>query len=122
MYAPSSWIDESQLASIEEVVASNPNLTTLSRAGKLACKLAREAVFGEEVMRRCTPLGNKERPGLPLHEMNVLKRAMREIFSYVLNAMEFERMWKRCMEAVQQACKRLRSKTNEPTTHCQLYM
>ena len=31
-------------------------------AGRLCCKLARYAFFGEDVMRACTPLGMRDRP------------------------------------------------------------
>ena len=38
-----------------------------------ATKLAKEAVFGEKIMKQCTPLGSCSLPGLPTAEVNELK-------------------------------------------------
>ncbi len=53
------------LQPIDRVLANNSHLRQSSTIGKLACKLAREAVFGTDVMKRCTPYGTKQYP--PCH-------------------------------------------------------
>ena len=42
----------------------------------LTIKLAKEAVFGEVVMRRCIPGGTRELTALPSMELYELKRAV----------------------------------------------
>ena len=37
-------------------------------------KLAKEAIFGEEIMRKCTPGGTRELPGLPRKELYEIKK------------------------------------------------
>ena len=84
-----------------------------SKAGALACKIAREAIFGKDVMKKCTPLGNRELPGLPSEELFQLKKhILHEFPQYWRNPVEFEAIWKKCLEAVQQACKRMRQEKN----------
>jgi len=39
----------------------------------LCVKLAKEAILGEEVIRRCTPGGTHDLPGLPYKELYDLK-------------------------------------------------
>mgnify|MGYP006372333469 FL=1 len=46
----------------------------------LAQKLAREALFGEDVLRRCTPQGNGPLPALLTAEMQALKKVMFQQF------------------------------------------
>ena len=88
-----------------------PKLRCESNAGTLACKLAKEAIFGAEVMKRCTPIGIAGLPGLPEKELKELKKVMFMQFpQYWKNPVEFEPTWKRCLEAVQQGCKRQRRK------------
>ncbi len=53
------------LQPIDRVLANNSQLRQPSTIGKLACKLAREAVFGTYVMKRCTPYGTKQYPHPP---------------------------------------------------------
>ena len=38
-------------------------------AKALAVKLAREAIFGDEVLMKCTPVAGRELPDLPLAEL-----------------------------------------------------
>ena len=77
--------------------------------GTLACKIAKEAMFGKEVMKQCTPFGNRTLPALSSQELFEVKKA---IFSqypqYWRNPVEFEGTWKKCVEAIQQACKHFR--------------
>ena len=106
---PSSAIRKDNLLSVEDVLKKYPKLKHESKAGTLACKLAKEAIFGSDVLKQCTPIGNRELPGLPEKELKVLKKTMFSRFpQYWSNKVEFEPVWKRCLEAVQQCCKRQR--------------
>ena len=103
---PSSSINKERLSSIEDVIQKYPKLKQESKAGTLACKLAKEAIFGADVMKQCTPIGNRELPGLPEKELKMLKKAIYMRFpQYWGNKVEFEPVWKKCLESVQQCCK-----------------
>ena len=56
-----------------------------SKVPKLALKLARESSFGEAVMIQCTFSGESELPGLPLHEMQLLKNEILTMFPVYWN-------------------------------------
>ena len=106
---PSSAINKESLSGIEEIIDRYPKLQTLCKAGSLACKLAREAIFGEEVLKQCTPKGNRNLPGLPSKELEELKRVMFTQYPQLWRTpVEFEPVWQRCLEAIQQASKCLR--------------
>ena len=60
---PSSFIDRSGLCTIEEVLLKYPKLKVEGKMGKLTCRLAQEAVFGTEIMKRCTPYGTLKKKG-----------------------------------------------------------
>ena len=80
-----------------------------SKVPKLALKLARESFFGEAVMIQCTVSGEREHPGLPLHEMQLLKNQILTMFPVYWNTpAEFEPLWTKCTESIGQGCKRLR--------------
>jgi hypothetical protein len=65
-----------------------------SKVPKLALKLARESFFGEAVMIQCTFSGERELPGLPLHEMQLLKNQILTMFPVYWNTpAEFEALW-----------------------------
>ena len=109
---PSSVIDKSVLCKVEEVIARYHKLRGESKAGTLACKLAQEAIFGKDVMKQCTPAGSRELPGLPVKELVELKKIMFQQFpQYRRSPVEFEPIWRKCIDAVQQSCKRLRKIT-----------
>ena len=61
-----------------------PKLRSLCKAGSLSYKLAREAIFGENILKRCTPKGNRYLPGLPSKELDDLKRVMFSQYPSVL--------------------------------------
>ena len=106
---PSSAINNDSLSGIEEIVDRYPKLQTLCKAGSLACKLAREAIFGEEVLKQCTPKANRNLPGLPSKELEELKRVMFAQYPQLWRTpVEFEPVWQRCLETIQQASKHLR--------------
>ena len=81
---PSSEIDKSKLADVETVLQKYKHLcgqgATEGHIRLLCVKLASsfcvynlEAIFGEVVMKRCTPGGSKDLPSLPYDELYNLK-------------------------------------------------
>ena len=72
-------------------------------------KLAREAIFGDEVMMKCTLVAGQEFPGLPVTELQFLKQTIFASFPQNWsNPSEYEGLWGECMTAIGQACKHLR--------------
>ena len=53
-----------------EIFAKYPNLCCVSKAKTLAVKLARDAIFGDDVLIRCTVAGGRDHPGLPVNELS----------------------------------------------------
>ena len=51
-----------------------------SSAGEFACKLAREAYFGTDMMGKCTCNGSGDKPELPKAELLELKETVRQTF------------------------------------------
>ena len=109
---PSSVINVDSLHDVDDVIEKYPKLKGESKAGTLAVKLAKEALFGDAVLKQCTPAGSRELPGLPTAELFQLKKVIFKLFPQYRNSpVEFEPLWKRSLDAVEQACKRLRSKS-----------
>lgn len=109
---PSDEILKDNLKCVEDVLRGCEELKCVEKASTLAQKLAREAFFGEDVMKRCTPGGTKDFPALPKEEMFSLKK---EVFlqlpQFWQSPANFEKIWKtKCWPAVEQACRRLRRK------------
>ena len=55
----SEQIPKHTLMSIEDSLKGCKELKSIEKASTLAQKLAKEAIFGVEIMKRCTPGGNK---------------------------------------------------------------
>lgn len=92
--------------SITQVIESNHKL---AKASTLAMRVAREAVFGDKIMKQCTVMGGRGLPGLPRKELYSLKNALFDLFPSFWNCPEeFESLWSGCIDAIGQACKRLR--------------
>ena len=117
---PSSAIDRTKLVAAAQTLLRYPKLGVESKASVLAVKLARESFFGESAMAQCTVMGCGKYPALPPKELNSLKQVMFGQFpKYWPNPILFESVWKDCMEAIGQACKRIRAENEKktPTTH-----
>ena len=85
------------------------SLITECKSDALTVKLAREAIFGDSVLKRCTPRGWKDLPALPQTELNQLKAILYGQFPRFWSCPEqFERLWATSQEALAQACKHLR--------------
>ena len=100
---PSGAIQES-LENIDDVIARYPSLKG-AKLPTLAMKVAREAVFGEKIMKQCTPFGSRSLPGLPTAELDKLKEALfRHTPQFWGNPAEFETVWSECTASIGQAC------------------
>ena len=51
---PSSVINKEKLAEVKVVITKYPKLKMVSKASTLTVKLAKEAIFGEDIMKQCT--------------------------------------------------------------------
>jgi hypothetical protein len=92
------------------VIEANHRLTKVSKASTLAVKIAKDAVFGEALMKKCTTMGVRQLPGLPRKELYDIKKAIFDLFpSFWKNLEEFEGVWAICVDAIGQLCKRLRN-------------
>ena len=108
---PSSEINKQSLRSVEDVLMENIHLRTESHAGTLCQRLAKEAIFGEDIMKQCTPYGTRDAPGLPHEELYSLKTIMFRQFPRFHSCPHlFEETWKKCIGSIEQACKRIRLK------------
>ena len=107
---PSEEIVRSGLRSIPEVLQKYPELQTDAKMGVLGVKLAREAFFGDDILKRCTPRGWQDLPALPQGQLFALKTTLWNQFPRYWSCPEaFEKKWVTVQEAVAQACKRLRN-------------
>ncbi len=107
---PSSEIPKSKLRSVRDVLTVNNHLRNESSASTLCQRLAKEAIFGKEVMKKCTPSGTRDFPALPQEELFELKTIMfRQFPKFHHTPVSFEGIWKKCVVAIEQACKRLRA-------------
>lgn len=88
MSLSSFTINKEKLISVEQVIKKYPKLKTEGKAGTLACKIAREALFGVEVMKKCTLIGSRELPGLPVKELAQLKKAMFHSIGKLLSSLK----------------------------------
>lgn len=113
---PASAIDRTKLVAAAQTLLRYPKLGIESKASILAVKLARESFFGESAMAQCTVMGCGKYPALPPNELNSLKQVMFARFpKYWPNPVLFESVWKDCMEAIGQACKRIRAENEKKT-------
>ena len=87
-------IPKEKLKTIAETLQKFSSLRTESKIGVLAVKLAREAIIGDDVLRRCTPRGWSNMPALPQAELNLLKCTLFEQFPRFWTCPEeYEKTW-----------------------------
>ena len=96
----------SDLKSIDPVIEERRDLVKINASATLAQYLAKETVFGEEIMRLCTPTGSKQRKALPQQELLSIKTAIFKLYPlYWHDPRGFEEMiWAKCHTAIVQAC------------------
>lgn len=107
---PSTQILKHSLKSVDDVLNANADLKGEEKAGTLCQKLAKEAIFGTGIMRRCTPAGSKDFLLLPKTALYYLKTVMfKQLPQFWRNPTELDRkIWKnKCWVAIEQACKYL---------------
>ena len=108
---PSSEINQAKLLNTDLVINKYAKLKGPSKAGALSVKLARESVFGTEILTKCTVRGCRELPALPTEELAFLKQVMFKQFpQFWQTPTDFEPIWTKCTEAINHACKALRVK------------
>ena len=69
----SSAIKKDKLQSVAAVLEQHHRLKGEKNAGSLTIKLAKDALFGDEVLKLCTPMGNRSLSALPTKELQQLK-------------------------------------------------
>ena len=95
-YLSSSAIPTHQLRNIDEVIAQHRHLLHDDSAGTLCQILAKEAVFGKDLLARCTVTGKGGTLALPVQEMNNLKKKIFSLFPmYHSSPEQFEPVWKK---------------------------
>ncbi len=105
----SSMIEKSRLTNPHTVIMKYDHYRTVSRVPTLAQKLAKEAYFGDRVLKACTVMGFRQYPALPIKELTDLKQMLFSIFpQFWNNPVEFEPVWSACTDSIGQNCKRLR--------------
>ena len=103
-------IQKGMLRSVDAVVCSSHHLCNAKKLPTLAVKLAKEAVFGNDVLKKCTVAGERGFPGLPVRELEELKRILlMQLPQFWNTPLQFEPIWKNCCDSIGQACKRLRA-------------
>ena len=108
-YSPSTAIPSHQLQNMDDVISQHRNLVHEESAGTLCQILAKEAIFGKDLLARCTVIGKGWTLALPLQEINNFKRKMFFLFPRFHPSLEqFEPVWKKCTTAIEQTRGRLR--------------
>ena len=94
----------------QEVVMKYPTLLSASKIPTLAVRLAKEAYFGKYVMSFCTFRGIGSCHALPETEVKQMKGFLYQLCvpKYVTSKIEFECLYKKCVESVGQSCSYLR--------------
>ena len=110
----SGEINKASLQSPEGLIREKQRAGAITEktAPTIAQMLAQKAIFGPEIMARCTPQGTRADPALPRAELYILKKIIFKLFPIYSNQPQaFEKLWKRCMTSIEQACKRARKNT-----------
>lgn len=109
---PLPTINHDALASPKTVADKYPKLLVRSKIPTLAVKLANEAFFGPKVMSYCTFQGVGSYHALPQDEVKKMKEFLFKISfpAIVSSRIDFEDVWRKCIESVGQKCKKLRKR------------
>lgn len=102
---PVADIAEENLVSMDQVLAKYPKLCNKRSVTRLAVKLAKESVFGLQIMEESTPLGTQTLKKLQEDKLLKIKDTTRTFFPPSENPAEFEMTWKACIESISQAYK-----------------
>ena len=103
------------------VIRKYPKLLDISRAGRLAVRLACESYFGPQVLKRCTVYGQKDKDALPKDKVLELKNKILSLHpQFISSPIEFEPVWTKCVGAINHCAAGMRSK--QPLTLVDLSM
>lgn len=104
---PLPSIDYEEMLSPHVVVDKYPKLLQASKLPTLAVRLAKQAYFGKQIMKRCTVRGTGKLHALLPNELANMKEFLKklEMPSITSSFVEFENLWKNCTESIGQACK-----------------
>ena len=112
-----------ELLPVEEVLTKYAKLIRIREPRPihictLCVKLAKEAIFGEQIMMACNVTGKGNiYPGLPYPELCLLKKILLEQYPrYWDNLDRFEFIWKRCVKALRYACRKERIEMSKHLT------
>ena len=104
-----SEIDSSSLSSIDSVLQKYRGDVEQGKMVAVARKLAVEAVFGEGVLRQCTPSGRTSYPALPISSLYTIKQAVLDNFPRFWDKPEeFKKEWTLCKKGIERCCAQLR--------------
>ena len=111
-------IPYAELINPQTVVEKYPKLLKQSRISTLAVRLAKESYFGGKVMASCTVRGVGDLPGLPKTELDQMKAFLQKLTlpRFVSSRVEFENLWRSCIESINQSCKAIRKALKEGKT------
>ena len=100
------------MLSPQTVADKYPKLLVPSKVPTLAVKLAKEAYFGTELMSYCTFKGVGSYHALPQTEVKDMKAFLFKLTfpNMVSSRVDFEDIWAKCVESVDQKCKQLRNR------------
>ena len=77
--------------------------------GELACRLATESIFGEDLMAECTVQGIRGKPlppeGIAAPQEIIVQH---QIPLLTTDSAAFRAIWKTCIDALNHACSKLR--------------
>lgn len=103
-----SQINKAELIDPDIVIRKYPSYHCINRVPTLAQRLASQSYFGDDVLSKCTVMGCRDSPALPLRELNQLKQKLFLLFPHFwANPLDFEETWSRCTISIGQRCKRI---------------
>lgn len=108
-------IPYAEMINPQTVVQKYPQLLKQSKISTLAVRLAKESYFGGKVMASCTVRGVGDLPALPKTELDKLKTFLQKLTvpRFVSSRVEYENLWKLCVESINQSCKSIRKAIKE---------
>ena len=107
----------SDLLPPDTVINRYPKLMSLSNIGRLSVRLACEAYFRKDLLKKCTVVGNIDKPALPKDRVQALKSKLMSLHPQFRTApIEFEPYWSKCIGAINHCAAGMRSKEQATIT------
>ena len=96
--------DSGNMVTSEQIKLKYSGLHSEAKIGSMAVKLAKESIFGEEIMKKSTVKGCRNLAALPENGLKELKESLLTLFpQYSQSPTLFEPLWAKSLEAVGQA-------------------